>query len=178
MGRNLVLGYGFLIRAFFKATRLYHLWFTVMLCNKSDFTPMAIRSYSRKSYRRGKVARRSRKYRRSGGRRRSTYGISSASNRYSRETSVFSTSLSAALTPTNIQVVAPTDIQGVRYVSNFVVDVCSTSSSVTSPSTPVYWALQFVPQGQTVANINSSNKAQILQANQFVIDAGVMSTSN
>ena len=60
----------------------------------SDFTPMAIRSYSRKSYRRGKVARRSRKYRRFG-RRRSTYGISTASNRYSRETSVFSTSLSS-----------------------------------------------------------------------------------
>lgn len=63
-------------------------------------------------------------------------------------------------------------------MSNFIVDVCSTSSSTTSPSTPVYWALQFVPQGQTVANINSSNRAQILQANQFVIDAGVMSTSN
>lgn len=109
MGRNLVLGYGFLIRAFFKAIRLYHLWFMAMLCNKSDFTPMAIRSYSRKSYRRGRVARRSRKYRRTGTRR-STYGISSASNRYSRETSVFSTSLSAALTPTNVQVVVPTDI--------------------------------------------------------------------
>lgn len=110
MGRNLVLVYGFLTQAFFKAIRLYHLWFTAMLCNKSDFTPMAIRLYSRKSYRRGKAARRSRKYRRSGGRRRSTYGISSASNRYSRETSVFSTSLSAALTPTNVQVVAPTDV--------------------------------------------------------------------
>ena len=47
-----------------------------------------------------------------------------------------------------------------------------------APATPVYWALQFVPQGQKVANINSSNQAQILQANQFVIDAGVLNTSN
>ena len=145
----------------------------------SDFTPMVVKIYTRKSYRRGgHYARRYRKTRRFGRRRTAAYGISNASNRYSRETTVFSATLPSALTPSNQLVVPPTDIQGVRYVSNFVVDICSTTSSVTAPATPVYWALQFVPQGQHVSNINSSNQAQILMANQFVIDAGVLNTSN
>ena len=67
----------------------------------SDFTPMVVKIYTRKSYRRGGYsARRYRKTRRFG-RRRTAYGISNASNRYSRETTVFSATLADALTPSN-----------------------------------------------------------------------------
>jgi len=67
----------------------------------SDFTPMVVKIYTRKSYRRGNYsARRYRKTRRFG-RRRTAYGISNASNRYSRETTVFSATLADALTPSN-----------------------------------------------------------------------------
>ena len=149
-----------------------------MVMSYSDFTPMVVKFYSRKSYRRGKAPRRSRKYRRSGGRRRSVYGISNASNRYSRETSVFTTQILSQATPVNQLVVAGTDVQGVRYASNFVVDICATSDQSNDPATPVFWALQFVPQGQNPSNINTSNYAQILQANQFVIDSGVFNANN
>ena len=76
--------------------------FLFMVMLYSDFTPMVVKIYTRKSYRRGgHYARRYRKTRRFGRRRTAAYGISNASNRYSRETTVFSANLPSALTPAN-----------------------------------------------------------------------------
>ena len=73
---------------------------------------------------------------------------------------------------TNIVPASPT--QGMRTVGNFTITLTAGAEPGHGDNNgPVYWALVYVPQGQTTAALNVSDGASFYEPNQYVISCGV-----
>ena len=59
-----------------------------------------------------------------------------------------------------------------RTVGNFTITLTAGLDS-SNVSAPVYWALVYVPQGQTTASLNVNNGGSLYEPNQYVIACGV-----
>ena len=71
-------------------------------------------------------------------------------------------------------IVPASTIQGMRTVGNFTITLTSGSETSSGDGNgPVYWALVYVPQGQTTASLNINNGASLYEPNQYVIACGV-----
>ena len=95
--------------------------------------------------------------------------------RWSREnTTVRVVSPQTAGTTFGTNIVPASTTQGMRTVGNFTITLTSgsdTSSGDGAP--PVWWALVYVPQGQTTANLNVANGSSLYEPNQYVIACGM-----
>ena len=97
-------------------------------------------------------------------------------SRWSRENTTIRTT-APEVTPfqtfgTNI--VPASTTQGMRTVGNFTITLTSGLHNGSSDTaSPVYWALVYVPQGQTTAALNVSDGASLYEPNQYVIACGV-----
>ena len=71
-------------------------------------------------------------------------------------------------------IVSASTTQGMRTVGNFTITLTSIGSlSSTDNASPVYWALVYVPQGQTTATLNITDGGSMYEPNQYVIACGV-----
>ncbi len=123
---------------------------------------------------------------------RRSYGRPVKTVKYSNETSqlrsVFLTDTGSVANPMNQAVVAipPADIQGLRKAKNFTLRLqYQIRGSFNQPNVaPIYWALVYVPEGQTAQNINIAGSQSVGQdpmapvsfyePNQNVIMSGVI----
>lgn len=64
-------------------------------------------------------------------------------------------------------VVSPTDLQGMRKVKHLTCTIVSSS-----PTSTIYWALVYVPQGTTPNALSLSGN--FYEPNQFVMNAGII----
>ena len=87
---------------------------------------------------------------------------------WSRENTTISVQSTTSTFGTNI--IPASTTQGIRTVGNFTITLTSTSDS---NSPPVYWALVYVPQGQTTAALNITDGGSLYEPNQYVIACGV-----
>ena len=73
-----------------------------------------------------------------------------------------------------VEVVPGTDVEGMRKVKHLTVSMSPDSTATLS----FYWALVYVPQGTTPADINigSALSGAMYEPNQFVMNCGIMST--
>lgn len=94
--------------------------------------------------------------------------------RWSREnTTIRATSPQTAFQTFGTNIVPSSVIQGMRTVGNFSVTLTAGSNSGGDSSSPIYWALVYVPQGQTTATLNLTDGASLYEPNQYVIACGV-----
>ena len=64
--------------------------------------------------------------------------------------------------------------QGMRTVGNFAITLTAGAEPGHGDSNgPAYWALVYVPQGQTTAALNVNDGASFYEPNQYVIACGV-----
>ena len=95
-------------------------------------------------------------------------------SRWSREnTTVRATSVADYATfGTNI--VPASTTQGMRTVGNFTITLTAgTTNGSGDGAAPVFWALVYVPQGQTTATLNINDSSSLYEPNQYVIACGV-----
>ena len=73
-----------------------------------------------------------------------------------------------------VEIVPGTDVEGMRKVKHLTVSMSPDTTSTLS----FYWALVYVPQGTTPADINISSalSGAMYEPNQFVMNCGIMST--
>lgn len=95
--------------------------------------------------------------------------------RWSREnTTIRATSPETAFQTFGTNIVPSSSVQGMRTVGNFAVTL--TAGSTTSSgdgAAPIYWALVYVPQGQTTNILNTSDGDSLYEPNQYVLACGV-----
>lgn len=72
----------------------------------------------------------------------------------------------------NVQVVAPVDIQGMRKVKHLMVNMASFITGAPDSSATIYWALVYVPQGTTLGALNLNNS--MYEPNQYVMNCGII----
>ena len=97
-------------------------------------------------------------------------------SRWSREnTTIRVTSNSqTAYSTFGTNIVPASTTQGLRTVGNFTITLTSGSESASGDGNgPAYWALVYVPQGQTTALLNVNDGASLYEPNQYVIACGV-----
>ena len=71
-------------------------------------------------------------------------------------------------------IIPATTTQGIRTVGNFTITLTpSIDTGSSGPIRPVYWALVYVPQGQTTAALNVVDSQSLYEPNQYVIACGV-----
>ena len=66
-------------------------------------------------------------------------------------------------------IIPATTTQGIRTVGNFTITLTTGSDT----NNPVYWALVYVPQGQTSGTLNIVDGQSLYEPNQYVIACGV-----
>ena len=79
---------------------------------------------------------------------------------------------------TSINIVPPTEVQGMRKVKNITISLCSADNQSTDRS--FFYALVYVPQGYNVGILRTPRDNQafnMYEANQFVISCGVVDLS-
>ena len=95
--------------------------------------------------------------------------------RWSREnTTIRVNSAAQEFATFGTNIVPASSTQGMRTVGNFTITLTAATTSSNGDGTgPVYWALVYVPQGQTTASLNVNDGASLYEPNQYVIACGV-----
>ena len=71
-------------------------------------------------------------------------------------------------------IVPASTTQGMRTVGNFTITLTAGSETSSGDGNgPAYWALVYVPQGQTTSSLNTSDGDSLYEPNQYVIACGV-----
>ena len=68
-------------------------------------------------------------------------------------------------------IVPPTTVEGMRKVKHITINLSADGD------TRFYWALVYVPQGETVHAINLTSTAGMYEPNQFVMNCGITDTN-
>ena len=87
---------------------------------------------------------------------------------WSRENTTVAVQSTTGTFGTNI--IPASTTQGIRTVGNFTITLTSRGDS---SNQPVYWALVYVPQGQTSGALNVVDGQSLYEPNQYVIACGV-----
>ena len=71
-------------------------------------------------------------------------------------------------------IVPSSTAQGMRTVGNFTITLTAGTTNGSGDGTaPVFWALVYVPQGQTTGTLVTTNGSSLYEPNQYVIACGV-----
>ena len=100
-------------------------------------------------------------------------------SRWSRENTVIRvTAPNTRFQTFGTNIVPATSTQGMRTVGNFVVTLSSRGTTeINLEPQAIYWALVYVPQGQTTAALNISDSGSLYEPNQYVIACGMNSNT-
>ena len=100
------------------------------------------------------------------------FSRSKKASAWSRENTTISiTSPGTALQTFGTNIVPATTVQGKRTVGRFTITLTSDNYENNSAS-GCYWALVYVPQGQTTATLNIQDGGSLYEPNQYVIGCG------
>ena len=99
--------------------------------------------------------------------------------RWSREnTTLFFATSATPFQTVGTNIVPATTTQGMRTVGNFTITLTSRGTTeVNVEPQSIYWALVYVPQGQTTAHLNVADGASLYEPNQYVIACGMNSST-
>ena len=107
------------------------------------------------------------------------YYYSGSRNKYSVHQSAGSVTTLPTTGKAAIDVVNFSPTEGMRKVKNLTISMVSNFSGQSSSALDdVYWALVYVPEGNSINPLNVTNPGSMYEPNQYVMSCGIMNFSS